>query len=206
LSSSLNLPFALLAGVILLPLIPAFIIFKLLPASADVSGPLQGFEIKLGGAFGAYFALVVLILFTKNAIWDPPPPVYQVWTVTGTINDNGGSSISPLGEGDISLLPPSLSEQSGWFTIDIPVKPGQGGVADYPTLSISHPGYQSVYVNLNPASAPPTGVRFDAAAHTVNVTGLRLQPLPAYTPAAPLNPGTPPAAAHPQTAPAGGQS
>lgn len=197
-SSTFNLPFALLAAVILLPLIPAFIIFKLLPASADVSGPLQGFEIKLGGAFGAYFALVVLVLFTKNGIWDPappppPPPAYQVWTVSGTIDDNTGTPLLSLAPGDVTLLPPSLTQQPGWFSIDIPVKPGQNGSTDYPTLEITPKGYVPQDVSLDPASPPPPGVTFDDAAHTVKINGLRLQPQPTatYNAAVPLNPAAP---------------
>lgn len=180
-------PFALLAGVILLPLIPAYLLFKLLPSTAVVGGPFQGFKINLGGAFAAYFALVLVVLYTKNSVWDPPPPMFQVWTVTGTITDNNGALIAPFAPGDISLLPPSLSESPGWFTIDIPVKPGQGGTADYPTLSISHQGFETVRVDLDPGHTPPSAVTFDTTNHSVRISELRLQPLPTYQPTTPLN-------------------
>lgn len=200
-SSTFNLPFALLAAVTLLPLIPAYIIFKLLPASADVSGPLQGFEIKLGGAFGAYFALVVLVLFTKNSIWDPPPPpACQVWTVSGTIDDETGSPIAPLSWQDIQLQPPNPQEQNGWFSIRIPVQPGE----IYPLLTISHSGYQQVRVSLDPAATPPRGVTVDAKNGTVAINDLRLQPLPAYKVVAPLNAIPSGAPAGPHNPPAGG--
>jgi hypothetical protein len=63
--------------IILLPVIPAFLLFKALPSSdADLSGPLKGFTIKLKGAFAGYFATVLLILAT-HSVWNPPP-AYQV--------------------------------------------------------------------------------------------------------------------------------
>jgi hypothetical protein len=200
----LNSPFAILAGLILLPLIPAFILFKLLPSTAVVGGPLQGLKLNLSGAFGAYFALVVLILSTKNSVWDPVP-TYQVWTVSGTVTDNNGVPVAPLAVGDISLLPPSLTESNGWFTIDVPVRPGQGGATDYPTLAITHAGYETVQLTLNPNSGLPAGVNasYDTNAHQVQINSLRLQPLPAYQAAAPLNAQaevpavTPPAGAQP---------
>jgi len=170
-----------------LPIVPAFILFKLLPSNAVVNGPFQGFRINLGGAFAAYFALVLLILFTKNSVWDPPPPAYQVWTVTGTITNDKGEPFSVLGPEDISLLPPSQTLSNGWFTIDIPVKPGQGGTVDYPTLFLSHQGFGTVSVDLDPNSKPPNGITFDAANHTVRIADLHLPSLAAYQPTAPLN-------------------
>lgn len=50
-----------LAAILLLPLFPAFIIYKFLPASdTDVSGPYQGLSLKLKGAFAGYFLLVIV--------------------------------------------------------------------------------------------------------------------------------------------------
>jgi len=187
LSNLASLPFVILAGVMLLAIIPAFLLFKLLPSTAVGGGPFQGFRIDLGGAFAAYFALVLVILFTKNTVWDPPPPAFQVWTVTGTIENDKGEPFGVLGPEDISLLPPSQTLSNGWFTIDIPVKPGQGGTTDFPYLFLSHQGFGTVSVDLDPSSKPPDGITFDAANHTVRIADLRLPPLAAYQPTAPLN-------------------
>jgi uncharacterized membrane protein len=51
----------LLSAVVLLPLIPAFLLFKLLPSRAVVKGPLAGMNVSLGGAFGGYVALAVFV-------------------------------------------------------------------------------------------------------------------------------------------------
>lgn len=47
---------------VLLPVIPAYLLYKLLPAKTTVTGPFKGLNIKLSGAFSGYF-LVLLIVF-----------------------------------------------------------------------------------------------------------------------------------------------
>src|SRR5258708_14853061 len=49
----------ILAAVLLLPLIPAFLLYKFLPSRTSVGGPFKGLNIKLTGAFGGYFLLVI---------------------------------------------------------------------------------------------------------------------------------------------------
>ncbi|MEO8766378.1 MAG: hypothetical protein ABI416_18905 [Ginsengibacter sp.] len=48
-----------LTAVLLLPLIPAFLLYKFLPSKTNVDGPFKGLNIKLTGAFGGYFLLVI---------------------------------------------------------------------------------------------------------------------------------------------------
>ena len=48
-----------LAAVLLLPLIPAFLLYKFLPSKTSVAGPFKGLNLKLTGAFGGYFLLVL---------------------------------------------------------------------------------------------------------------------------------------------------
>ena len=48
-----------LTAVLLLPLIPAFLLYKFLPSKTNVSGPFKGLNLKLTGAFGGYFLLVL---------------------------------------------------------------------------------------------------------------------------------------------------
>ena len=49
---------------IIIPVIPAFYLFKLLPSTGSVSGLLKGLQIKLGGAFAGYFALLLLSFYS----------------------------------------------------------------------------------------------------------------------------------------------
>lgn len=48
-----------LAAVMLLPLVPAFLLYKFLPSRTSVGGPFKGLNIKLTGAFSGYFLLVI---------------------------------------------------------------------------------------------------------------------------------------------------
>ena len=53
--------YMLLAFILLIPIIPAYIIYKFLPeSSTDVSGPYTGLSLKLKGAFAGYFLLVIV--------------------------------------------------------------------------------------------------------------------------------------------------
>lgn len=49
-----------LVGVLIFPLVPAFLLFKFLPSASSVDGPFKGLSIKLTGAFGGYFLLVIV--------------------------------------------------------------------------------------------------------------------------------------------------
>ena len=53
--------YLVLAAILLIPIIPAYILYKFLPASeTDVSGPYKGLSLKLKGAFAGYFLLVIV--------------------------------------------------------------------------------------------------------------------------------------------------
>ena len=64
--------YLVLAAILILPLIPAFIIYKFLPVGktedTDISGPFSGLSLKLKGAFAGYFLLVVVGLVLQYAI------------------------------------------------------------------------------------------------------------------------------------------
>jgi hypothetical protein len=82
-----------LAFWILAPLVPAILLFKLLPDNAiSISGPLAGplgnFKINASGAIGAYFAVLVALAFFIVSIHShitQPAPMRQHWKVVGKI-------------------------------------------------------------------------------------------------------------------------
>jgi hypothetical protein len=85
-----------------LPIVPAFIFYKFLPAKADVSGPLQGLQIKLAGAFAGYFVLFFLVFFSPRPVAEP----FEIWTVMGRVGSD-----SPILKDDeivVSLIPPPV--------------------------------------------------------------------------------------------------
>ena len=105
-----------LAVMVLLPLVPAYLLFKALPSTAIVTGPFQGLKLKLGGAFAGYFILAVLV-FYSHKIWAPPPQ-YQVWEVDGTVTDEDGAPLQLLELKDIGLYPPIfLANPGGSFQL-----------------------------------------------------------------------------------------
>src|SRR3954469_24692224 len=76
-----------LSAIVLLPLIPAFILFHTLKSSAQVDGPLGGgLKVSLGGAFGGYVALTVFI-----ATYFAHMPHVTTWRVTGELQFPGGT-------------------------------------------------------------------------------------------------------------------
>lgn len=131
---------------IVLPIIPAYLLFKILPSSANLEGPLKGMELKLGGAFAGYFALVLLVLVEWNKIF--PPPKFDVWEVTGQINYDT-SPPEPLASDDIRMAPPSLQPLGGGtFRIYFYTMPGPAGQFDFPKLTLGHSGFRSVTIDL----------------------------------------------------------
>src|SRR5262245_56147344 len=98
-----------LGFIILIPMIPAYFLFRALPSTGEVDGKLfKGMEIKLGGAFAGYFA-VVLLIFYKPDIWAPRPPQPEtaaVWHLSGQVVDDAGMPIERLDIKDFAFSPP----------------------------------------------------------------------------------------------------
>jgi hypothetical protein len=93
--------------VVLLPLIPAYLLFRLLPSQAEVEGPWQGLKVKLTGAFASYFLLVITLLFMAGA-----PPTYDVWTIQGRLQFRDQPA-GTFDEGTVrfTVKPPGLTVQ-----------------------------------------------------------------------------------------------
>jgi len=94
----------------LVPLIPAYILYKTLPAETSVTGPFQGLKINLSGAFGGYFLLVLIAFaFSLKLISDSNvkrietlgrenkalkteneqmKSQYEYWTIEGQVTGN----------------------------------------------------------------------------------------------------------------------
>jgi hypothetical protein len=70
----------ILFAVVLLPLVPAVLLFKFLPSDASAEGPWKGLKIKVGGSFAGYFLMVVLLTGISRHYVAPPPTqdFYQI--------------------------------------------------------------------------------------------------------------------------------
>jgi hypothetical protein len=169
--------FGTLCFVILLPIIPAFILFKALPATGSVDGKLQGLEIKLSGAFAGYFAVVLLIIMNHAVLM---PVQYQAWTVTGQVQDENGQYVDPLAYTNIALEPNPLTPISpGKFALTFYSSPTSGGAS--PTLSISKDDYETVCYSLDPSMPQTPGCStVKATGNTIDVGTVVLKKLPPY--------------------------
>jgi len=179
-----------LACTVLLPIIPAFLLFKALGSQGDVGGPLLGLKIKLSGAFAGYFAVLVLIFVMYN-VWHP---TYKVWKVHGQVTDESGAAIEPLEDKDVILIPGTYTAYpDGGFDLTFAAVPG-----DYPRLTISHASFQAVTRVLDPKSAD---LKDQGNGHLM-LQKISLRRLPAYSAS-----GAPPAAlpANQEPAPARGE-
>lgn len=150
------------ASQVLLPVIPAFILFKALPSRAAVAGRkkglLKGLHLKLSGAFAGYFVLFLVVVETWPAISPPVTPPYQLWRVNGSLKIvNLDGSQPPEGYAKYAVTFSQTPPTSAWdpnggnFTVDVLVRPGLApGVQDFPTLGARVEGYSPAAVWLGP--------------------------------------------------------
>jgi hypothetical protein len=130
-----------LSFLVLLPMIPAFLLFKLLPSRAVVRGPLAGLNVALGGAFAGYVALTVFVATFYAQSLKPPTNTYRIWTVRGQLQFPPGER-PQIGW---DLGPPLLTLDKGnGFYLAIPLADG----AEMPDLVLEAPGYAPKSIRL----------------------------------------------------------
>lgn len=113
------LSFVLYALYVLLPMIPAILIYKLFPdTKVGVRGPLGTLTISASGAFAAYIVTVLLGFFlinnTHHLITDLAHPT---WTIIGYANKKDAGDLDNI---TVKQLPPSptgITDKSGEFRL-----------------------------------------------------------------------------------------
>src|SRR6218665_2929596 len=106
---------------IILPLLPAFLLFKFLERQVGTvtgSGLLGGLNGNLGGAFGAYVLVLLAIYPLVYKAMTPPLDAWQEWNVEGRVNMDG---VDPRTI-DFPLRPPhpEINNVDGTFSIKLP--------------------------------------------------------------------------------------
>lgn len=131
----------MLSAVVLLPLIPAFLLFKLLPSRAVVKGPLAGLNVSLGGAFGGYVALTVFVatFFSQNK-----PTSLQI---RGTVLFPEGEPATGV---SCEVHPPNFQRAGTQFVLDM-------DAGKKPFLQCSADGYDPQPVFLDKVEKPKNG-------------------------------------------------
>ncbi len=147
--------------IVLLPTIPAFLLFTALPSRAIVKGVLAGVRIDLGGAFGGYFALVLLLINTQGT-WRQPQ-VIQTWDVDGRLADEQGNSIE-CNPTNFSITPRVLeTPMGGNFTMKIATYTTPGGDIGFPDLMIGF-GDRSRTIHLDDRLLKETDLKIQKSA------------------------------------------
>jgi hypothetical protein len=133
-----------LAVILLLPIVPAYLLFKALKSTGSLTGVWHGLNLQLGGAFAGYFALVLLVLYTHN-LWAAP----TMYVVRGQLVDDNGQ---PVDLSNILLNPPPIKTlPDGEFTIYFAPVPGPAGDVQYPMISVNRKEYDAVNIPLDPS-------------------------------------------------------
>src|SRR5262245_53642346 len=156
---------------VLLPLVPAYILFKTLPTDATVEGPWKGLKIKLGGGFGGYFLLVLLVL--SYLYWmneqrnkqteevrrlteelrlykEIENRAYKVFAVRGKVGAEDKSYFDTVEDFQIYRLPKIGGvSPNGKFEAYIPVRLKPDATLDPTEIIIDYPSYSAASVNLD---------------------------------------------------------
>lgn len=140
----------LITFTILLPLTPAYILYKALPAKTKVVGPFKGLNIQLSGAFGGYFLLVLVIIGFVSTRPRPRDPRYEVWKVTGKMKfDNSWTDLQKENL-QLSLIPGNQRiYANGDFEMLVAPEVSEGGKLKFPKLLIRQDGFQIVTIDLD---------------------------------------------------------
>jgi hypothetical protein len=173
--------------IVLVPIIPAYLLFKALPSTADATGPLQGVGLKLSGAFAGYFVIILLVLFQWNKII--PGPGSDVWEVNGRIMLNG-KPLETLAVDDVTVSPSSLTILGGGrFRAKFHTEPGSHGGTDFPSITIGHFGYVPTTIELKRPSTDEEKAQQtrDEDEYRIDLAPVSLAKIPPY-----LDKGTPP--------------
>jgi len=140
-----------LAAAVLLPLIPAYILYRFLPSNTLVNGPFQGLTVSLTGAFGGYFLVMLAVFGFYHTLPDNSNPGDEVWTIRGKIQN----PVTNLSDLQLSVRPATTQiDEDGTFSLRTLV-PLNNGKPQLPTLILQHPLYETLNVHFPVAGAPP---------------------------------------------------
>jgi len=137
--------------VVFFPLLPAYILYKMLPSTTTVSGPFKGLTINLTGAFGGYFILVLLLLGFVATRFTSSKYQYDSWQIKGTAGFQQTANAPDLRAISLFVRPPNpVINEDGSFEMEVLAKKG----SDFPFLIVDHPGFKREVVSLRKEPDP----------------------------------------------------
>jgi hypothetical protein len=154
------------ASAVLLPLVPAFLLFAFLPSTGEAKGPFMGLQIKFGGAFAGY---LVVFLVMWYSIPKDMQHHYQQWTIKGVVKLRHPEKEQEPNIRTVvcRVIPPKFDvENDGSFSLEVLVPEDDQGRPKYPDLDINLADYGGVTVPISGRSAsgygsPPIPLRVD---------------------------------------------
>lgn len=174
----MRIDFVYMLLILLLPLIPAFLLFRFLPngSSADVQGPFQGLTVKLSGAFAGYFVTVLLSWLVATSLLEPTWS--DNWNVVAQIAFDGTPANHPSPTQAMVLVKPPIADiaPSGSFQMIVPIPRLHAGAIDIQRLVVAVDGYETADVPLDPDSkhlgafgGHDYEVKFDEVHHLISI-------------------------------------
>lgn len=138
-----------MTAAVVLPLLPAFLLFKFLSSGGNAEGTLFGIKMSLSGAVAAYFVVFLVI-------WNGRPrdnAHYHTWKVVGSIDTMQGQNEPEPNLNDVvvRIVPPRLDIMNqGAFEWEIPVVEDAAGRLHFPMLQLDLAGYRGLTLPLEP--------------------------------------------------------
>lgn len=140
--------------VTLLPLVPAYVLFATLKSRADVTGPFSGLKIQLGGAFAAYF--IVLLVLSHGVGEAMEQFHYHSWNVKGKVKFETTGRAPDYAQITTYMRPPDLPvRKDGTFEFEVPVRELSNGELVWPQLSMEVEGFEPGFIHLYEPSRQP---------------------------------------------------
>lgn len=160
--------------IILVPIVPSYLLFRLLPADAVVTGPFKGLRIDLSGGFAGYFLIFLVLVGIRGSFESTN---YEKWIVNGQIVLPDVTTSAYVDPRYVTLSVPSLrSDSDGNFSLDF--LRTSDGQFDYPHLYIDYPGYLPMAFWLGPKEMNVRGenlpVKFDPKNRVIDLGTIHL--------------------------------
>ncbi|XZF16605.1 hypothetical protein ACTHGU_10755 [Chitinophagaceae bacterium MMS25-I14] len=173
-----------MAGILLMPLIPAFILYKFLPSRTTVSGPFKGLDLKLTGAFSGYFLLVLVSVgvffpMLKNeqqakidelerALKAGAAPATQNWTIMGHVVSAIPEQTKVFFDDEMPAFPPT-----GDFELErkCSVSDGHAQLPKWICVYNKNDGYKVINLNreMNSPDIAALQVQFNDSMHQIRI-------------------------------------
>ncbi len=123
--------------IVILPIIPAFILFRKLPSKAIATGPFQGLNLNLSGAFAGYFIIVLVVSTSVTFFYQRPK--YDLWTIKGQIRLDRSDASGDARNANLSIQPPkqTIFPDGKFEFVNVPYKKGEA----LPSIIVAKEGY-----------------------------------------------------------------